>query len=113
MSEMYERIEKLCKDNGMSVSKMCRELSITRSCLSELSTGRTERLSTVNAGKIADYFGVSVQYLTNGAEKKLDDELKFALFNGSDGVTDEMVAEVRQFAERVKLREDAKRRHGG
>lgn len=54
MSEMYKRIEKLCKDNGMSVSKMCREL-ITRSCLSELSTGRTERLSTVNAAKIADF----------------------------------------------------------
>lgn len=113
MSEMYKRIEKLCKDNGMSVSKMCRELSITRSCLSELSTGRTERLSTVNAAKIADFFGVSVQYLTDGTEKNLDDELKFALFNGSEGVTDEMFEEVRQFAEMVKLREEAKRRNGG
>lgn len=38
-----------------------------------------------------------------------DDDIKFALFNGAEGVTDEMYAEVKQFAEMVKLREEAKR----
>ena len=113
MSEMYKRIEQLCKDSGITVSQMCRELSITRSCLSELSKGRTERLSTANASKIADRFGVSVQYLTEGREKNIDDELKFALFNGSEGVTDEMFDEVRQFAEMVRLREESKRGKAG
>lgn len=38
-----------------------------------------------------------------------DDELKFALFDGSEGVTDEMFEEVKQFAAMVKMREDAKK----
>ena len=113
MTEMYKRIKELCEENYMTVSQMCKELSITRSCLSELSKGRTERLSTANASKIADRFGVSVQYLTDGKEKNIDEELKFALFNGSEGVTDEMFDEVRQFAEMVRLREEAKRRKAG
>ncbi|MDR1755310.1 MAG: helix-turn-helix domain-containing protein [Eubacterium sp.] len=33
------------------------------------------------------------------------EDLKFALFNGSDGITDEMFEEVKNFAKMVKLRE--------
>lgn len=38
-----------------------------------------------------------------------NEELKFALFDGSEGVTDEMFEEVKQFAAMVKMREDAKK----
>lgn len=38
-----------------------------------------------------------------------NDELKFALFDGTEGVTDEMFDEVKQFAAMVKMREDAKK----
>lgn len=38
-----------------------------------------------------------------------DDELKFALFDGSEDVTDEMFEEVKQFAAMVKMRENAKK----
>ena len=113
MSQMYERIKGLCEKKGVSVSQMCRDLEITRSCLSELSKGRTETLSAVNTRKIAKYFGVSSSYLTDGENIGIDDELKFALFNGADGVTDEMFEEVRQFAEMVKLREEDKRKRNG
>ena len=57
MTEMYKRIKELCEENNMTVSQMCKELSITRSCLSELSKGRTERLSAENSTKIANRFG--------------------------------------------------------
>jgi transcriptional regulator with XRE-family HTH domain len=106
---MYERINNLCKEKGITVSQMCRELSITRSCLSELSKGRTESLSATNTGKIAKYFGVSVGYITDGETDTRDEDLKFALFNGAEGITDEMFEEVKQFAEMVKLREQAKK----
>lgn len=113
MSEIYQRIKELCSQKVISVSKMCSELNITRSCLSELSTGRTESLSASNTTKIAKYFGVSVSYIMNGDEKSsADDELKFALFNGTEGITDEMFEEVKQFAEMVKLREETKRKGG-
>lgn len=44
------------------------------------------------------------------SKNKVDEELKFALFNGTEGVTDEMFNEVKQFAEMVKMRENAKRK---
>ena len=113
MSEMYERIKELCKQKGISVSKMCSELDITRSCLSELSTGRTETLSAANTAKIAGYFGVSVGFLMDGQQKSSAyEELKFALFNGTEGITDEMFEEVKQFAKMVRLREETKRKGG-
>ena len=43
MTEMYKRIKELCEENNMTVSQMCKELSITRSCLSELSKGKIGR----------------------------------------------------------------------
>ncbi len=113
MTEMYKRIKELCEENHMTVSQMCKELSITRSCLSELSKGRTERLSAENSTKIANRFGVSVQYLISGREEDFDTKLKYALFNGTLGVTDEMFDEVKQYAEIVMLREEAKRRKAG
>ena len=50
----------------------------------------------------------------NNPPKQEDEEfesrlLKFALFDGSEGVTDEMFEEVKQFAAMVKMREDAKK----
>lgn len=109
MSQMYEKINQLCKERGITVSQMCRELNITRSCLSELSKGRTETLSAVNTNKIAGYFGVSAAYLTGEENKYNEEDLKFALFNGANGITDEMFEEVKQFAQMVKLREESKK----
>lgn len=62
-------------------------------------------------GVVADYFNVSVDYLLsrNVTNNDDSDDIKFALFNGSDGMTDEMFDEVKRFAEMVKLREDAKK----
>lgn len=61
--------------------------------------------------KLANYFGINKSDLI---EKRTDienkatvtkEEIKFALFNGSEGITDEMYEEVKNFAEMVKLRE--------
>ncbi len=112
MSEMYKRIEELCRENNITVTQLCRELSITRSCLSELHKGRSETLSAKNTQKIAERFGVSVKYLTEGGSRDIDDELKFALWGGAEGVTDEMFEEVRQYAKMVKLREENKKKEG-
>jgi len=45
----------------------------------------------------------------NSENHDFTDELKFALFDGAEGVTDEMFEEVKQFASMVKMREDAKK----
>lgn len=69
MSTMYERIDRLCKDNGTNVTAMCKELEIARSSLSELNSGRSKTLSAEKTAKIASYFGVSVDYLLGNEPK--------------------------------------------
>ena len=63
LSEMYNRIEKLCKDRGLNVTAMCREAGVPRSNLSDLKYGRTSALATVNLDRIAKFFDVPMDYL--------------------------------------------------
>lgn len=65
---VYKRVESLCRDKGETVTDMCRDTNISRTRLSELKTGRTQRLSTEILQRIAEYFGVSVDYLLNGTK---------------------------------------------
>ena len=53
---------------------------------------------------------MSVKYLTEGGERDLDEELKFALWGGAEGVTEEILEEVRQYARMVKMREENRKK---
>ena len=80
MCTLYDRIIDLCKTRGVSGSRMCLDLGLSKSTLSNMKSGRTAGLSTNTAQKIASYFGVSVGYLLGEEEKKEkptvnDDEL--------------------------------------
>ena len=118
MYKMYSIIEELCKEKSITVTEMCRELKINRSSLSELKQGRAKSLSADKIIRIADFFSVSPAYITGDSEERsiaynkeiTDTDLKFALFNGADDITDEMLEEVKQYAEMVKLREEAKKK---
>lgn len=117
MGKMYDIIDNLCKQKGITVTQMCRELGISRSIMSELSSGRTMRLSAKNSALVAKYLGVSVEYLLTGGdtaapEPASDEAVKIALFGGDGVVTDEMWQEVRRFADYIKTRE-AEKRVGG
>lgn len=64
MFNMYNIIENLCKEKGITVTEMCRELKINRSSLSELKQGRAKSLSNDKVIKIAKYFGVTAEYIS-------------------------------------------------
>jgi transcriptional regulator with XRE-family HTH domain len=70
LSEMYKRIEGLCKKRGVNITQMCKESGVARAPLTELKMGRTAILSARNADKIASYFGVSVGYLLGNEQKE-------------------------------------------
>jgi SOS-response transcriptional repressor LexA len=70
MSELYNHIDKLCKDRGINVTQLCREAKINRSTLSELNKGRTKTLSYTVSKKIADYFGIPLSEVYAGEEPK-------------------------------------------
>ena len=107
---LVERIRRLCAEHDISVRQL------------ELATGLTERTigrwdvstpSVDKVKKVADYFGVTVDYLIDqdvgenyNRPKISNEDLKFAIFNGGNiEITDAMLDEVRGFAEFVKFRE--------
>lgn len=99
MMPIYERIEELCRKSGINVTNMCKECGIPRASLSDYKTGRKKSLSADTLSKIAEYFGVTVDYLYGG-EAPVPDEstMKVALFGGDSEVTDEMWDEVKRYA---------------
>lgn len=78
MSTMYERIEQLCASKGISGYKLCKDLGIAPSTMTELRKGRHSTMKAEKAALVADYFGVSVQYLIGDDNEKkpaIDGEL--------------------------------------
>lgn len=70
MCTLYDRIISLCIDKNVSASRMCLDLGLSKSTMSEMKAGRTKGISTNTAQKIAAYFGVTVGYLLGEEEKE-------------------------------------------
>ncbi len=66
MSDTYENIRSLCDAKHIRVAELAREIGIRNSAFTELKMGRTKSLSAKTLKKIADYFGVSVEYVMEG-----------------------------------------------
>jgi len=63
MSTIIETIDRLCEERGIKGSKLCDDLGISRSTLTELRKGRAKSLNTKKATLIANYFEVPLEYL--------------------------------------------------
>ena len=111
MADMYKIIEELLKEKGISGAKMCADLGMSRSFMTELRKGRIKSVRLENAQKIADYLGVGLSCLlgdennapaAEGRRSVSDEDIKFALFGGDGEITDEMYEEVKRFAAYLK-----------
>lgn len=66
---MYEIFEQLLQKYGVTSYKVAKEAGVTQTALSNWKTGRsTPTAKTLQ--KIADYFGVTVDYLMTGKDEK-------------------------------------------
>ncbi len=70
MANLYENIEKLCKQRGVNVTTMCKESGASRGSLTDLKNGRKQTLKYETLDKIASYFGTSVDTLVSGDQKE-------------------------------------------
>lgn len=112
MSELYDRIELLCRENSESMTAMCKASGASRASLSDLKMGRKQNLSAETLSKIAAHFRVSVDHLLgnekapagSGKRTVSDDELKFALWGDCQEVSDEDLADVLRYAAFVRER---------
>ena len=115
MAEMYEIIDALLQERGVSGAQMSADLGMSRSFMTELRKGRAKGIKLETAQKIAEYFDVSVTYLLgeetekapaeSGKRDVTDEDIQFALFGGRDEITESMYEEVKKFAAYLKQRE--------
>lgn len=107
---MYEIFMKLLQLNGKTAYQVSKATGISQTTLSNWKKGRSIP-KTDKIQLIADYFGVSLNYLLGNEEHKADkkdeiSDIKVALFGGDGEVTDEMWNEVKEFAKWVKAKND-------
>lgn len=105
MWTLYESILSLCQDRGIRGGKMCVDLGLSKSLMTDLKSGRKKGITAETAQKIADYFSVSVDRVLNGpetekaptpeGEREIDDRKMKAAFLGglADGLSEEEIDE--------------------
>jgi transcriptional regulator with XRE-family HTH domain len=112
----FNRFKALCDQKNISVYRACTDVGLNRSAVAKWKNGGKPNGTT--AAKLAEYFGVTTDYLLGQSEEKQpgdtprvisDEEIKFALFGGDGEITDAMYDEVKQFAAFVKMREAGKK----
>lgn len=71
---MYDIFEQLCQSHGVTPYRVCKETGLTTATISNWKAGRyTPKIDKLQ--KIADYFGVSIEYLTTGKEESEQKEV--------------------------------------
>lgn len=100
----FPRFYQLCRSRGTSPNAVARELGIPSGSVTAWKQGTAPRAKSLQ--KLAGYFGVSVDYLLGNEPPQVltDEDLKFALFGGDGPISDEMLAEVKQFAQFLKTK---------
>ena len=113
----FNRFRELCDQKNISVYRACTDIGLNRSAVAKWKGGGKPNGST--AAKLAEYFGVTTDYLLGQSEQTTpgampravsDEEIKFALFGGDGEITEAMYQEVRNFAAYIKRREEEKQR---
>ncbi|MDB7873554.1 helix-turn-helix domain-containing protein [Flavonifractor plautii] len=103
----FDIFKLLCEKKGVSPKKATEDIGLSNSITTKWKkTGATPKGDTLQ--RIADYFGVTTDYLLTGEETKKaptqegerkvsDDDIKFALW-GTREIDDDVLDRVRQFA---------------
>ena len=94
MATLYETLDSLCKSKGIKGGRMCSDLGMSKSLMTDLKSGRKKGVNAETAQKLANYFGVSVGYLLGEEEQKEKPTVK------DDGLSESQKA-LMQFAKSV------------
>lgn len=105
------RLAELRKSNGLSQQQFAKIFGVAQNTVSNWENGN-RLVDTENLQKIADYFGVTTDYVLCRDSAPVpqpttdrtvsDEDIMFALFDGDKEITPEMFEEVKQFARFVK-----------
>ena len=101
MSILYETLTALCKERGITGYKMCKDIGMQPSVMTDLKMGRRSSVKIETAQKIADYFGVSTEYLLGKEDQKDKTPAKAEVCVNGD-------AELNEYLEELKNREECR-----
>ena len=113
---MYEIFAKLMEDHNVTSYRVAKDTGVSQTTLSDWKRGRSvPKLEKLK--KLADYFGVSVEYLMGNREPAenvsprapiSDEDIKFTLFGDRD-IDDDVLEEVKAFARFARERKKQKK----
>ena len=106
MENLYERIQSLCSEKSIRPGRLCDELGLSRSLITDLKMGRKKTVNAETAQKIAAFFGVSVGYLLGEEPEKVDalDEADIAFYGEYLELSDEQKETIRDMIRLMRAR---------
>ena len=89
MENLFDRIQSLCEEKGIRPGRLCNDLGISRSLMTDLKMGRKKTVNAETAQKIAGFLGVSVGYLLGQETDELLDQVDVAFYGEYKELNDE------------------------
>ena len=114
----FDIFKLLCEKKGVSPKRATEDIGLSNSITTKWKkTGATPKADTLQ--RIADYFGVTTDYLLTGEESKKaltpegerevsDDDIMFALWGDSEDVDKDDLDDVKRYAAFVRERKKRK-----
>ena len=110
MESLFDRIQSLCEEKGIRPGRLCNELGISRSLMTDLKMGRKKSVNAETAQKIAGFFGVSVGYLLGQESDDMLDQVDVAFYGEYKELNDEDKETVRDMVRLMRERRAAKQK---
>ena len=116
MDNLFTRIENLCLQKNMRPGRLCDELGLSRSLMTDLKMGRKKTVNVETAQKIADFFGVSVGFLSGQDEDRMGqtdilDKVDVAFYGEYKELNEEDKETVRDMVRLMRERRAASQRN--
>lgn len=114
MPTVYETIVRLCDERGITPGKMCNDLGMSRSTMTELKKGRSQTLKLEKASKIASYLNVPIEVLTGEQQKSPQPEAEGESFSNqffaaygkqNEEFTEKQIEDIAKYAKWIKEQE--------
>ena len=111
MENLFDRIQSLCEEKGIRPGRLCNELGISRSLMTDLKMGRKKTVNAETAQKIAGFLGVSVGYLLGREAEDLLDQVDVAFYGEYKELYEEDKETVRDMVRLMRERRAASQRN--
>ena len=109
MESLYEHIQQLCREKNIRPGKLCADLGLSRSLMTDLKMGRKKSIRTETAQKVAAYLGISLEQLMDPqADPVRLDDVDVAFYGEYKELSDDDKETVRDMVRLMRQRRTGK-----